>query len=432
MPVPAAELTGSILDYAGDAEWVRQQADPKAKGYKDGRPADFERGVQWIGPWEDQADGFNEHTRRSVHAFASSGIPVQLRGLNPRLDVEEEALDLVRDVAGTSIAKYEVRVVQCVPGVGVIAKWVTHQHLDAEAAAGRNAATILYTVWERENIDPGIVRKMSLAGGLWVGCKRSAKALVAAGADPRRVAVVPVPHWPDDPMLALSKRKRVAGAPRFLHIGKWEPRKTQDKILHGFMRAFRPGEAELIVKTSKSNPRFTTYPNGPVEAVSVALGDEAVRANGWTETNISPSIRMIRERLTDKQMVGLHGWADIYVSVAHGEGFDMPAYDSALAGNRIVYTPSGGPEDYTGEHDVMVEGCGIEPVDPFYDWEESATWASVTLDGVVSALKKAANLPLACIERDMSAFSAAEVGKRMAELVEAQAATFGVTFEKKA
>lgn len=422
--VPA--LTGTILDYSGHAEEARTGADPNAKPYKEGRPAQHERGVQWVGPWESASDGFASHTRTSARALANAGMPVQLRGISPRQDVDEAVSGPISDLLTASIGKYEVRVVQIVPSLDAVAKWVTHPRLTATEAAGRNAATVLYTVWERESLDRDLVALMSRAGALWTACRRSARALIEAGAPESKVSVVPLPYLQDDPLLRLAERPFRGGPPRFLHIGKWEPRKAQDRLLHGFLRAFRPGQAELILKTSKSAPDFDGYPRNANAAVESALADPRVVAKGWTEQNVSPSVRMIREQLTDAQIVALHSWADVYCTVSRGEGFDMPAFASALAGNRLIYTPCGGPEDFANEHDVLVQNCGSEPCDPWYEWEEGSTWTSVRVEDVANALAAAAAMPRQRLARDLSAFSATVVGKRMRALLESQAYAFGV------
>jgi len=429
-PNPApAPLTGTILDYAGHSEEARSAADPNAKPYKEGRAAEHARGVQWIGPWESPDDGFAGHTRASVRALSAAGLQVQLRGLSPRQDVEEQVVDSVRDLLTKSIAKYEVRVVQIVPNLDVVSRWVLHPRLDAQEAAGRNAATILYTVWERENMDRNLVALMSLAGQLWTACSRSAKALVAAGAPADKVHVVPMPYTATDPFAAMAPRRRPGGPLRFLHIGKWEPRKGQDQLIHAFMLAFRPGEAEFIIKTSKQAPEFVGYAKNPTAAVQAALRDPRVAANGWTDATVSPSIRMIRDRLSDTQIVALHSWADVYCTASHGEGFDMPAFASALARNRLVYTPCGGPEDFCNDADVLVQNCGSESCHPWYEWEENSTWTSVATDDVAEALREAARRGRGPVTRSLSSgFSAIGVGRKMRQLIEQQAQTFGVRF----
>lgn len=424
LPAPP-KLTGTILDYAGHSEESRASLDPNAKPYKEGRPAQHERGVQWIGPWEQPYDGFATHTRRSVRALALQGVPVQLRDVSPKASPNEVTMAEMYDLLNTSIANYEMRVVQVVPDHRVLARWVYHKGLSEDDSAARNNATVLYTVWERENLDRDVVATMSRAGQLWVACRRNARALIDAGAPDSKVKVIPVPYFPDDPHLALQNRPRLPGVHRFLHIGKWESRKAQDVLLHGFMLEFVPGEAELIIKTSKYGPTQARYPGDPAAAIARALEDPRVVERGWTQANVSPSIRMVRESLTDKQMVALHAWSDTYCTVSHGEGFDMPAFNAALAGRRLVYTRSGGPEDFTNEHDVQVEFTGMEPVDPWYEWEKDAVWTNVNVEQVAAALRSANDRGYVRIERDLSSFSIAEVGLRTADLLREQAQTFG-------
>jgi hypothetical protein len=138
---------------------------------------------------------------------------------------------------------------------------------------------------------------------------------------------------------------------------------------------------------------------------------------------------MIRERLTEKQMVGLHRWADVYVSASHGEGFDMPAFDSVLAGNRLVYTASGGPEDFASPDDFLVPWAGHEPTHAWYDWEDDAQWTKVPVEFLCDTLEAAAdavrtNAPHA--KRDVSMWSSEVVGKRMRDAMSEQVKGFGL------
>ena len=421
-------MTGTLLDFMVDADWDTPGTDPEASSGKLGVPADHARGIQYVAPWETAADGFSEHSRRSVRALANTGAVVQLRGLRHEPEIEDEVQARMYDLLTTSVTKCVVRVIQVVPIDGQLGKWVTHPKLSAQALAGRNRATAFYTVWEREGVSPKIVKLLSRAGQVWVGCERSRKMLVEAGVPERKLHRVPMPFAPDDPHLKLVGRTRQPGAPRLLHVGKWEPRKGQQNIIGAFMLAFRPGDAELMLKTSKYAPKFAGYPKGPGEACALWLDDERVRRNGWTAENVHPSIRMIRERLTEAQMVALHGWSDIYVTLSHGEGFDMPAFDAKLAGNRMVYTESGGPEDFAGSGDVLVPTAGSVPCHPFYQWEGNARGTGYWLEDAAEALREATvglNTREFKHDFDVDAFSEKHVGREMLANLNELAESFG-------
>jgi glycosyltransferase involved in cell wall biosynthesis len=332
------------------------------------------------------------------------------------------------DLLNTSVSKCVVRVIQIVPSDGQLGKWMTHPKLSPEAISGRNRATVLYTVWEREGIAPKTVKLLSRAGQVWVGCERSRKMLIDAGVPEKKLVRVPMPFAPDDPHLKLVGRARPPGVPRFLHVGKWEPRKGQQNIIGAFMLAFRPGDAELMLKTSKYAPKFSGYPSGPGAAIATWLEDPRVARNGWTAENVHPSIRMIRERLTEAQMVGLHKWSDIYVTLSHGEGFDMPAFDAKLSGNRMVYTESGGPEDFAGSGDVRVPTAGRSVCHPFYTWGLNARGTGYWLEDAAEALREA-TVGVSTREFkhdfDVDSFSAEHVGRGMLASLNAMAESFG-------
>jgi hypothetical protein len=216
---------------------------------------------------------------------------------------------------------------------------------------------------------------MSRVGQCWVGCRANAKMLVASGMPGEKVRVVPCPHFPDDPHLALQRRPRVGGASspvRFYHIGKWEPRKAQDKIIEVFLLAFKPGEpAILSLRTGKLASLVEGYPQSPDEALVQLLKADEIRERGWTERNVIKHVRLYRERMTEEQLLILHKEGDVYVTLSRGEGFDMPAMDAKLSGNLMLYTFSGGPQDFDGERDQGTPTTRMIPAHPMYEWNDT-------------------------------------------------------------
>jgi hypothetical protein len=102
-------------------------------------------------------------------------------------------------------------------------------------------------------------------------------------------------------------------------------------------------------------------------------------------------VQVVQKRYTAEQMVKLHGACDVYLSLSRGEGFDMPAFDAKLAGNLLVYTPSGGPQDFASAHDLEVPMEGKRLRHPFYDdWEEDACYGDYHVMDAVKVLREAA------------------------------------------
>lgn len=386
-----------------------------------GKDADHERGVLYRGPWETFADGFNEHVRRSARALAMAGAPVHLRSMNPKFRApvgDDRKIDTdYADLLNASIRTYAMQVHQVVPLDGTLMRLTQHRHYTVEQQRHINERKVIYTVWERQNgIDPEDVKALNLVGQAWVGCEVSATMLKEAGVDEKKVRVVPCPFMPNDPHLVLAGRARKPGPVRFYHIGKWEARKEQRYMLGAFLMAFKPGEAMLLLKTSDRAPFFDGYPVSPEVALSQWLEDERCTKNGWSAKNINRGVFLLTRQLTTEQMVELHKTGDVYLSLSRGEGMDMPGLDAKLAGNLMVYTPSGGPQGYATVEDVEIEATGLVPCHPFYNWHSSSMWIDYDVEAAAAAMREAFDVAsVRTHARPPSApeFAAATVGKRM-------------------
>ena len=430
--VPPPQLAGlpkerqKVIDTVIELELARRPVS------KEGRPADVPLGVCYQAPWEEPGDGFNEHARRAARALTLAGCPVHLRGMKPFIgtlhpEVERASADMTR----ASISRYSAWVHQVVPSPGLLERLTT---LSASAArvcgdkelALLNACRVLYTVWERSPAPPEDVKALSRVGQAWVACHDSAKTLIESGVPEAKVRVVRIPYFPDDPHLALQGRKRRPGPPRFLHIGKWEPRKAQNKLLGAFLRAFKPGEAELYFKTSQFAPKLTGYPDSVTHSLRAWMTSGPQPKNGWkwpeakshddfAKALSAQGIRIYQAMLPAAELVAMHAHADVYLSLSRGEGFDMPAFDSKLAGNLLVYTPSGGPQDFADESDFRVEPARRIPTHALYGWPKS-TYLDYEVSAAAEAMRAAAERVRKREAKgapDLSRFSARQVGKDM-------------------
>lgn len=413
--------TGTIFDWQG----------PPTGGnlppFKPARACDHASGVRIVAPYENPVDGFAEHTRRLVEALATTTTPVQLMSTDPMGVLDRHpgttvVLERMRPHYERTIAEPVAEIHAVIPSPAALHAFVHHKYWPKEYlhALGRRRA--LYTVWERTNLPPWAVEPLRVMAQNWVGCQMSRTMLVQQGLDPDHVHVVPCPYRSDDPLLALDGRRRdPAARPRFLHVGKWEPRKEQRNILGAYLRAFRPGEALLLMKTSERAPAYETYPRGPSEALASWLQDPIVLDQGWTAQNVGADVRLVRRMLSRDELVRLYAASDVYVTLARGEGYDMPAFDAKLAGNLLVYTPSGGPQDYAGVYDELVPATGTVPTDPWYRWEPGAAYLDYDIDMAAAAMRRAADkVRQGCRLRgcDLSSYRLEEVGRTMQALLE--------------
>lgn len=346
------------------------------------RSAEHDKGVAFICPWEDPYSGFAEHSRRLARALDDAGLPTHMRSLDASMQMHtqfelggRDKVDLreqCHDLLDKTIKHLMVSVYHLVPDDAELQVLTTHRHLTPEQLEWVNSYKIISTVWERDRISPAATQALNRVGQVWTATWKHAEMLKECGVAANKVRVVPLPYAKGEPLFELRGRKRMKGVPRFYHIGKWEPRKSQHDMLGCFLKTFKPGEAKFYLKTSETSPDFGDYPRSPDVSVERWLAEEDIAAK-WTLEQVNQNIHVIKKRISPEQIFQLHRMGDIYLSLSRGEGWDMPAYDAKLAGNRLVYTPSGGPQEYAGigSSDFLVNPCGSVKAHDFYKWDDA-------------------------------------------------------------
>lgn len=443
----------TIADFRGFGDYD-ESAEPFHPGWKE---AEYEEGVAYICPWEDPYAGFPEHSRRCARALDDAGVHVQLRSVDPSVQWHmyfevsgTEKLDLrvdYNDLLSKTFKKLIAEVYQIVPNDELLQKITTSRWIDDETLSAINRFRIISCVFERDRVSNFAVRAFNRVGMVWVANEQDKAMLERCGVE--RVAVVPIPHFPSDPMLQLRGRCRRPGPVRFYHIGKWEPRKAHHEMLGAFLMAFKPGEAKFYFKTSTRAPDYSQYettedylaqgptldsgpcdsesdrliipyPSSPDKSVHQWMGDTRVLENGWTIESANRSIHLIRQRVPSEQIRLLHSMGDVYLSLSRGEGFDMPAYDAKLAGNMLIATPSGGPQEYLTGTDLLVPKVGDVPCHPFYRWGD-ARYLDWEYKDAVRAMRLARKRVLSGRWRNRNVtdgLSARDVGRKMRKLID--------------
>jgi hypothetical protein len=417
-----ASPSGTVLEFLG---MKPKEGEP---AYREGYKAEHEHGLLYCAPWQVYADGFCEHSRRSVRAVAATGVPTLLRGLGYYQDTDPEARAAIEPLLSTSIARPSVSVQQVVYTDDAVRRALLPRFpLSAEELARLRSAIVISTVLERDRISQRGAALLATAAQVWGAASATLDALERSGVPREKLRLIRCPYFPDDPHLPLRGRQRTRGRPVLYAIGKWEPRKDQHRMLLTFFRAFKPGEARLILRSNALARRVANYPLSPAESLAIWSKDERVIANGWTADKMYDDVSWIATRLDDRSMLSLHAIGDVYVSMSHGEGFDMPGLDAKLSGNRMIYTPSGGPEEYASHSDVRVARSGDAPCHPMYRWNPDAKWLDYDGDQAVEAMRAVIqNLPQKHEpDIDLRRFTAEAVGAKMRACIEEVVAAHG-------
>lgn len=402
-------------------------------------PAKHGSGVFYQGEFETPSDGTAQAVRLHARALADTGIPLLLRsfsgmvvnaqgvaepvcltGLPPEVENEVGALTTTDiAVARPSIKHLVIRSAEHLRQVIVPRGAIPLLDDISEQIKLHNgiyANSIVYSVWERDRIDPAVAKMLARVRQCWVPSEHNAKLLRDSGVPAEHVHVVPHPYKDNDPIHACTRRPASlhCGSRRFYAIGRWEPRKGFDKLVRAFLLAFSPeDDVHLTIKYSGSG-RWPQY-QSPEECLTLSFDERAV--NGWKPKDVAERIHLIDGRVTRSKIVQLHFENNIYVSSSHGEAWNLSAFDAKLAGNTLVYVPWGGVCDFAESSDIAIP-CKLGPVHESYNWEHGSQWADYTIPLLARGLRCATVPSEFRRPGGLDRFSMAAVGRQMRDLVD--------------
>jgi glycosyltransferase involved in cell wall biosynthesis len=250
------------------------------------------------------------------------------------------------------------------------------------------AALVICTVWEAERLQDHWPELLNSADAVVVPTVWNAHAFRAAGV---RVPIEVVPHarsgdlpdpaWLGPGGLGISDEFVVHS------IAAWSLRKDPSATVEAFARAFGPeGGARLVLKTDGEIERALGAPAGP----------EGRRwLSSWTVADIlhrhnpAPAVDLVHGNLTAAQVAALHHRGDCWLSLPHAEGWDIGAFDAAVAGAPVVTVGHGGPLEYLGDDYPWLVSGDLIPIPGL----SGAVWVQPDIDAAVSALRRIAADP---------------------------------------
>jgi hypothetical protein len=169
---------------------------------------------------------------------------------------------------------------------------------------------------------------------------------------------------------------------RFLSVFEWSARKNPLGLLRAWCAAFDgdPG-VTLVLKASRHGDPRQNFDFMQSELQRALAGIKPRRS--YPRIDVSPHL------LSSAQMRQLHELCHAYVSLAHAEGWGLPAWEATLAARPVVHTAWSAPMEFV--HPQGQVACHLTPVYgmsefvPYYD--NSMSWAEPHLDDAVEKLR---------------------------------------------
>lgn len=173
---------------------------------------------------------------------------------------------------------------------------------------------------------------------------------------------------------------------KFMFVGDWIPRKNYEDLIIGYMTAFSGHkDVALIIKTWSNQPGA-----GGKRHIEEAIKHISNKLNGIDR----PKIYLVTDMMEEKRLISLMRGTDVYVTVSHGEGFDLPMVQAMALGKLVVGTDFLAHKDYMTVDNSIPVKYTMKPcygaVAPLYDAYQM--WSTPDMSDYISKLRVAYQL----------------------------------------
>ena len=255
------------------------------------------------------------------------------------------------------------------------------------------------TVWETDRAPAHWLPLMRQAERVIVPCEFNRTAFLRSGLE-RPVHVVPHirrhcwrEYAPSDVARARAQLGIPSGNRVFYTINAWDPRKNMPALVRAFARAFAvDAPVSLLIKTGPTGHGDAPfYPVLPTRELVLQAMREAAAETGRQ----IPQIVLVDAELDGDGIDLIHMLGDVYVSLTHGEGWGLGAFEAATLGKPVIMTAWGGQCEFLGADWPGAIPCALEPV-PLWpphqpSYFPSQCWAAPDVDAAVALMRAAAD-----------------------------------------
>jgi glycosyltransferase involved in cell wall biosynthesis len=255
-----------------------------------------------------------------------------------------------------------------------------------------------YTVWEADALPGHWPSLLNAVDAVMVPLPQIAE-LFAHGGVVRPVHAIPHIRrhaWSEsagDDAIALKLRLRIPDDHFvFYTIGAWDPRKAVDALVATFARTFAAEDrVSLLVKTSARASNAAAVGAGEITENAIReITREAERQTGRAAANIAV---VAADDISGRTIDAIHAAGDCFVSLAHGEGWGMGAFDAAALGNPVIITGWGGPREYLGSDYpglIAHRMTAVTGWQPHASYQATQRWAQADVEHAAMLMRAAA------------------------------------------
>lgn len=250
-----------------------------------------------------------------------------------------------------------------------------HRQLAVEAG---ERLLVAYTTWETDRLPADRVTVLNRYDRVLVPSRFNAAVFEASGVT---VPVRVIPHIVrpvSDSQTPPSTTDRFG----FYLIAAWSTRKAILDTVEAFAAAFTDrDDVELVIHTT------------PKDKTALPRPTWLTLANALAGRRRLPKVTLSTRALTRAEVDALHARSDCFVSLSHGEGWGLGAFDAAAHGNPVVVTGWGGtPEFLPSDYPYLVQydlvPTSTEAADEWWYPRPGERWAKARIEHAAALLRR--------------------------------------------
>ncbi len=276
------------------------------------------------------ASGYAEAARNHIAALDRVGVQVDVKPVS--FEGYRSELGKLGAIVQSKIkpkAKNKIQILHLTPEN--YAKFISPDNYD-----------IGYCAWETSQLPDPWVPMINALDEVWVPCKHNVQCFKDSGIT---IPIRCMPHPFDNSYTEQVDASSAMVANRdseeflFYSIFQWTERKNPLALLKAYLTEFKSHEkVALVLKTYLLNPGKTQ------EVANLKTHILNIKAKLYQKK--FPKLLLITKLLSRAQIQSLHNEGDCYMSLHRCEGFGIPIAEAMLAGNPVIATAYGGPEDF--------------------------------------------------------------------------------------
>ena len=201
-----------------------------------------------------------------------------------------------------------------------------------------------YNVWESTRYSEQFFQQLLTLDELWVPTQWQKQISIEQGYPANKIFVIP--EGVDGRTFKPTSRPQKKNKFTFIIVGRWDYRKGVKESIEGFLKAF-PNNDEVELLLNVENP----YPVDGMNSTEERLKHYNLE---------DPRIKILKF-LDRKQYIKLLQNANVLISCARSEGWNLPLIEALACGTPSIYTKCSGQLEFTENKGLGVDILGEEP-----------------------------------------------------------------------